>query len=78
MNGVVKTKNFADNLRRARLKKGFSQAELAELEDEGVDAIFASVDEYGNVEDVECVSADNIDPAYQEKLGDEGMLVINR
>ena len=31
MNGVVKTKNFADNLRTARLKKDFSQAELAEL-----------------------------------------------
>ena len=31
MNGVVKTKNFADNLITARLKKDFSQAELAEL-----------------------------------------------
>ena len=28
---MVKTKNFADNLRTARLKKGFSQAALAEL-----------------------------------------------
>ena len=60
-----------------------NQTSLAELEDEGVDAIFASVDfasvdEYGNVVDVECVSADIIDPSFQEKLGDEGMLVINR
>ena len=39
---------------------------------------FAEVDEYGNVVDVECVSADIIDPSFQEKLGDEGMLVINR
>ena len=55
-----------------------NQPNLAELENESVDAIFASVDEYGNVVDVECVSADIIDPLFQEKLGDEGMLVINR
>ena len=55
-----------------------NQTSLAELENESVDAIFASVDEYGNVVDVECVSADIIDPSFQEKLGDEGMLVINR
>ncbi len=55
-----------------------NQMSLEELESKGVDAIIASVDAYGNIEDVEAVAADTVDSDFNQKLGYEGMIVINR
>ncbi len=55
-----------------------NQTSLEDLEKQGVDTIIAGVDSYGNIEEVEGVAADSIDYEFKNKLGSEGMIVINR
>lgn len=54
-----------------------NQTSLEDLLDDGVDEVIAAVDSNGKIESVECVKADEIDSAFTQKLGSEGMIVIN-
>lgn len=54
-----------------------NQTCLQDLLNEGVDEVIASVDDNGRIEDVECIKAGSIDESFTNKLGPEGMIVIN-
>lgn len=54
-----------------------NQTCLEDLLNDGVDEIIASVDDNGRIEDVECIKAGSIDESFTNKLGPEGMIVIN-
>ncbi len=54
------------------------QKSLAILKQDGVDVLFISVDIAGNIIKINCLIADTIDAEVVAKLGDEGMIVINR
>lgn len=54
-----------------------NQTCLEDLLNDGVDEVIASVDDNGRIEDVECVKAGSIDESFTNKLGPEGMIVIN-
>lgn len=49
-----------------------------EIIDSGINYIIVSVDKAGNVKDVECIKANTVDADVIQKLGNEGMIVINR